>query len=79
MVISSGGRMVEWIGHLTDDPVFQVLLKHNGASALLHVKLSCPVDVEDGWEVLRVAIEEIFRWVAGDKLVTEFKNLRTEC
>ena len=59
----------------TNDPVFKILLQHNGASTLLHVKLSCPVDVEDGWEVLRVAIEEILRWVSGDKLVTEFKNL----
>ena len=81
MVISSGGRMVELIGQWspTNDPVFKVLLQHYGASTLLHVELSCPVDVEDGWEVLRVAVEEILRRVAGHKLVTEFKNLRTDC
>ena len=41
------------------------------------MELSCPVDVEDGWEVLRVAVEEKLRGVTRDKLITEFKNLRT--
>ena len=70
--------MVEWTAyHNTYDPVFEVLLQHDGASALLHVELACPVDVEDGGEVLRVAVEEELRRVARDKLITEFKNLRT--
>ena len=41
------------------------------------MELASPIDVKDGWEVLRVAVEEILRRVAGDKLVTEFKNLST--
>ena len=70
--------MVELIAcHNTYDPVLEVLLQHNSASALLHVELACSVDVKDGWEVLRVAVEEKLRRVAGDKLITELKNLRT--
>ena len=61
----------------TYDPVFEVLLQHDGAPALLHVELARPVDVEDGGEVLGVAVEEKLRRVARDKLITEFKNLRT--
>ena len=70
--------MVEWTAyHNTYDPVFEVLLQHDGAPALLHVELARPVDVEDGGEVLGVAVEEKLRRVARDKLITEFKNLRT--
>ena len=61
----------------TYDPVLEVLLQDNSASPFLHVELACPVDVKYGWEVLRVAVEEKLRRVAGDKLITELKNLRT--
>ena len=61
---------------LTYDPVFEILLQHKSATTLLHVELSCPVDVEDGGEVLGVAVKEKLWWISRHKLIAELENLR---
>ena len=39
------------------------------------MELPGPINVEDRWEVVWIAVEEILWWVARHELVTEFKNL----
>ena len=40
------------------------------------MELSCPVDVEDGGEVLGVAVKEKLWWISRHKLIAELENLR---
>ena len=46
-------------------------LQHECTAILRDVHEAIPVQLEDGGEVLRVLVKEIFRRVSGHKLVTQ--------